>query len=127
MTINSSHITDSNLEILWNLLDYGWLTDPARPSTSPENVQEDVFTETVIPKEDPHDSQDPHDPTLPTQNYDLISDYDVDHSILGQHDVSLDFINFEENIPHSWLETPTDMPFTTNDGLPSPWTPHLTG
>ncbi|KAG9775433.1 hypothetical protein KCU88_g5097, partial [Aureobasidium melanogenum] len=38
-TAPSEMPTDSSLDIIWNLLDYGWLSDSARPSSSPEACQ----------------------------------------------------------------------------------------
>ncbi|RVX67964.1 hypothetical protein B0A52_08374 [Exophiala mesophila] len=128
VTINSSQIEDPSLDILWSLLDYGWLSDPARSLSPSENQSVNA-----VPVSKPKNGIS-HDSALTTHDFDLGSDYGVDDSIMGveesilvANDVGLDFMNFPQTLPDNWLEEPTDdVNFATGSGLPSPWTPNLT-
>jgi len=118
VTINSSQIDDSSLDIIWSLLDYGWLSDQARPSTVGDTTLRDI---------NQTDTGDAGiDVGLMAQTYDLVGDFDIDPSMTVQDQISLDYLTFAENPGDAWPAVEdADINFSNEVVLPSPWTPHF--
>jgi hypothetical protein len=117
VTINSSQIDDPSLDVIWSLLDYGWLSDQARPSTLEDTSLSDLAQTST--------GDGALDAGLMAQTYDLVGDFDIDPSITVQDQISLDYLAFAENSGDAWPVVEGDMNFSNELVLPSPWTPHF--
>lgn len=117
MTINSSQIDEPSLDVIWSLLDYGWLSDQARPSTLENTSLSDLHQTST--------GDGAIDTGLMAQPYDLVGDFDIDQSITVQDQISLDYLAFVENPGDAWPAVEDDMNFSNEVVLPSPWTPHF--
>lgn len=117
MTINSSQIDDSTLDIIWSLLDYGWLSDQARPSTLEANGENELAQTSA--------GDGAIDANLMAQPYDLVGDFEIDSSITAQNQISLDYLAFVDNPEEGWPVVDDQLNFSNEIILPSPWTPHF--
>ena len=128
---------DSSLDIIWNLLDYGWLTDPARPSTltevphmadaerhssvaEPFNLADSVAISEGMGANNATSSSDDN-------SYTVVGHFDVNRPLGIQQDAPIDFMAFPEGVGDPWPELVDgeDIFFSHDLVNPAAWTPHI--
>lgn len=122
---------DPNLNILWRLLDYGWLSDSTRSHTEKEPAQ----TRSSVPIQNQESSNTTGSPMLlrkpgaanatshvEDRSFDLLEDFDPRDPHMAHEAVSLDFMTLPDSLDDPWPQTlgPTDF-LSTDFEVPSPW------
>lgn len=134
-TPNDQYIHDPELDVIWKLLDYGWLADAARPTSvdEPTAPRRSTATGEDIP-------QPPQIPTNePTNNitasakpneYPVFENFDINKPFVVHDEVAaMDFMTYPDGTIDSWPDVLNegDVFLGTDFGISSPWTPRAAG
>ncbi|EXJ77046.1 hypothetical protein A1O3_10204 [Capronia epimyces CBS 606.96] len=124
---NEQHSHDPDLDVIWNLLDYGWLSDAARPVAG--NDAPPLRRPTVTGEEVPKLHQTPA--TAPTSDtaYSAFEDFDLNKPFSIHDEVAMDFMTYPDGTVDSWPDVlhQGDVFLSTDFGISSPWNPRAAG
>lgn len=136
-TPNDQYVHDPDLDTIWNLLDYGWLSDAARPKSlnelppprRPTVTSDDAPQLQLLPV--PTNEPIVPAPTLPEQNhsYAAFEPFDLDKGFAVHDEVAMDFASYPEGTIDPWPDVLNegDVFLSTGFGISSPWTPRAPG
>ncbi|KAL2427903.1 hypothetical protein ABEF91_005822 [Exophiala dermatitidis] len=136
-TPNDQYVHDPDLDTIWNLLDYGWLSDAARPKSLNESPPPRRPT---VTNEDPPQLQllpvSTNEPIIPTpaipeenHSYAAFESFDLNKGFAVHDEVAMDFASYPEGTIDLWpgVLNEGDVFLSTDFGISSPWTPRAPG
>ncbi|KAK5062017.1 hypothetical protein LTR44_003392 [Exophiala sp. CCFEE 6388] len=123
-----NYMPNSTLDVLWKLLDYGWLSDAARPSMQRElaaslPTQDQGSWKLAGPTTLLDESRAANVASdIENRSFDLLEDFDPDKPLMAHAQVSTDFMDLPDALGDPWpqLLGPGDF-FFPDLQIPSPW------